>query len=221
MVKKYRNYRKLLNQQIVMYDGTGDFDIPFVPAYHGDLPDGDKWIRFNQINQCKDPENTGVHFWLDDYIFERIWTYPQRYMEALKKFKCVAQPDFSMFRDFPKVLNMYNLFRNNWLANYWIDNGISVIPTPGWCDFESHEWSLETHEKGGIVAVSTVGFLFDDKDYEHFISGYNAMLQTLEPDLIVMHGTIPDDCGGNIIHIPSHTEKMHEGRENNGKWRRK
>lgn len=38
------------------------------------LPFGvDHLIGFNELLTCKHPENAGVHFFLDDYQFERFW----------------------------------------------------------------------------------------------------------------------------------------------------
>ena len=138
-----------------MFDGTGEYDIPKVPAYHGDLPE--EWISFNFALKCKDPQNTGVHFFLDDYQFERVWHDPRKYVDMLRRFKAVAQTDFSLYRDFPKALQIYNLFRNCWLANYWIDRGVNVIPSPSWSDIDSHSYSFPCYEPGGIFMISTVG----------------------------------------------------------------
>ena len=104
MIKQYRNFRNLLNQQIVMYEGSGEFDIPIVPAYHGDIPD--KWIGFNYAMQCKHPENTGVHFFLDDYQFERMWNDPNTNIEYLKKFQCALTPDWSLYMDMPMAMKI-------------------------------------------------------------------------------------------------------------------
>lgn len=41
------------------------------------LPFGvDHLIGFNELLTCKHPENAGVHFFLDDYQFERFWRMP-------------------------------------------------------------------------------------------------------------------------------------------------
>lgn len=46
------------------------------------LPFGvDHLIGFNELLTCKHPENAGVHFFLDDYQFERFWRQPQRYLQ--------------------------------------------------------------------------------------------------------------------------------------------
>lgn len=42
------------------------------------LPFGvDHLIGFNEVITCKHPENAGVHFFLDDYQFERFWRQPR------------------------------------------------------------------------------------------------------------------------------------------------
>lgn len=44
-----------------------------------ELPFGvDHLIGFNELLTCKHPESAGVHFFLDDYQFERFWRQPQR-----------------------------------------------------------------------------------------------------------------------------------------------
>ena len=59
------------------------------------LPFGvDHLIGFNELLTCKRPENAGVHFFLDDYQFERFWRQPQRYLNALAKFPLVLGPTF-------------------------------------------------------------------------------------------------------------------------------
>ena len=42
-----------------------------------ELPFGvDHLIGFNELLTCKHPESAGVHFFLDDYQFERFWRMP-------------------------------------------------------------------------------------------------------------------------------------------------
>lgn len=68
------------------------------------LPFGvDHLIGFNELLTCRHPENAGVHFFLDDYQFERFWRQPQRYLDALAKCPLVLGPDFSLYTDFPRA----------------------------------------------------------------------------------------------------------------------
>lgn len=81
------------------------------------LPFGvDHLIGFNELLTCRHPENAGVHFFLDDYQFERFWRQPQRYLSALAQFPLVIGPDFSLYTDFPEPLQRWNHYRNQLLT---------------------------------------------------------------------------------------------------------
>ncbi|WP_288894874.1 DUF4417 domain-containing protein [uncultured Megasphaera sp.] len=44
-------------------------------------------MKYIYIGECT---QTGVHFFLDDYQFERIWNRPTVYVKQLSKFALVA-----------------------------------------------------------------------------------------------------------------------------------
>lgn len=90
-----------------------------------------------------------MHFFLDDCQFNRCWNNPDRYVEILKRFKCVLSSDFSLFTDFPKALQIYNHYRKHWLGAYWQMHGIEVIPTLCWSDEESFAWCFDGEPVGG------------------------------------------------------------------------
>lgn len=54
------------------YTDKGAFDIPrLAPFIMSKIPK--KWIGFNEVNSFKgDRSLTGVHFFIDDYQFERV-----------------------------------------------------------------------------------------------------------------------------------------------------
>ena len=59
-----------------------------------------------------------VHFFHYDYKFEDIWTAPEKRVEALKKYRAVLSPDFSMYLEMHPVMQLYNTFRNRWVGAY-------------------------------------------------------------------------------------------------------
>ena len=68
-------------------------------------PEGvDTMVRFKDALSCDFREAQGLHFYSDDYQFERIWTKPEVYLELLEQFAFVVEPDFSMYLDFPEPL---------------------------------------------------------------------------------------------------------------------
>ena len=75
-----------------------------------ELPFGvDHLIGFNELLTCKHPESAGVHFFLDDYQFERFWRQPQRYLAALYGLHHSRHLHFK-FRAAQKIMAQLSLF---------------------------------------------------------------------------------------------------------------
>lgn len=208
MYKAQRNYE---NIQKAIYEGVGEYQIPYIsPTEFSEC----ELIGFNYVSGCKDRENKGVHFFLDDYQFIRLWNSIDKYIPVLKQFKYVLTPDFSLFTDFPKALQIYNHYRKHWIGAYMQENGINVIPTIGWSTEESFDWCFDGEPVGGSVAVSSVGCMKNKQAKEIFIKGYNEMIKRLEPETIIFYGDIPTECRGNIIKIKAFSEKFKEAKCN-------
>lgn len=205
MYKAQRNYENL---QKAMFPGVGDYGIPaLLPEYSCDV---ENWISFNYVRGCENPEEHGVHFFVDDYQFDRVWKNPDAYLDKLSRFQAVCTPDFSPYADFPKAIQLYNHYRKHWLGAYWQSHGIKVIPTITWSDPSTLEWCFDGEPVGSVVAMSSVG-MFKTAEYkEWLLVGYKAMMRKLHPIRIIWKGIIPDelDDDRDIIHqIPSFTDK--------------
>lgn len=83
-------------------------------------PEGiDTMVRFKDALSCEFREAQGLHFYSDDYQFERVWTKPEVYLELLQQFAFVVETDFSMYLDFPEPLQKWNHYRNQLLGAWW------------------------------------------------------------------------------------------------------
>ena len=149
----------------------------------------------------------GVHFFIHDYQFERVWNRPDRYTDVLSKFAYVRSPDFSCYGDTPKAVNIFNTYRKNWCARYWQEFGIKVIPTITWSDKRDLEYCMCGIPKHSTIAVSTMGYgrwANWDELYKH----WNYMLDTLEPDVILLYGKdLRSTLKGNIVFKPYNSTK--------------
>lgn len=203
----YRQQRDYENLQKAMFDGAGLYDIPILTP---DNPVVDNWIGFNFAKGCEEPEVHGVHFFVDDYQFVRVWRQPDVYTPKLKAFQAVCTPDFSTYTDFPVAIQIYNHYRKHWMGAYWQSNGIRVIPTISWSYRESFEWCFDGEPEGGTVAVSSVGTGANQETRKLFLDGYREMMARLQPSRIIMYGNIPDECQGNIIPVRSFQQKWRD-----------
>lgn len=191
-----------------IFEGVGEYDIPEIKPTT--ITDSCEWIGFNYAKTCKEPENKGVHFFLDDYQFTRLWTNIDRYIPILQDFRYVMSPDFSTYTDFPKAIQLYNHYRKHWCAAYMQEAGIKVIPTISWSTSDSFEWCFDGEPKGGTVTVSSVGTQNGREKKRLFLEGYNAMVERLRPETIIFYGTVPEECLGNIVRIKAFQNKFKE-----------
>lgn len=203
----FENLGKWLPQE---NDGEGVFNIPMIKRE--EMPEAKAWMPFSEIKRTV-PDVTGIHFFIDDYRFERIWNQPERYLERLKKAACVCAPDFSMYTNTPLALNIYNHYRKHWLARYWQLNGIKVLPTICWTDEKSFAWCFDGEPKHATVAVSSVGTQKRKDEKAAFLQGYDAMMERLEPEKIIFFGKVPEECRGNIIPVEPFYRKFEMARE--------
>lgn len=204
---KYRTSRSYENLTKGIFPSCGQYGFPeILPTTSITVSE---WVPFNSFNTVRHPERKGLHFFLDDYQFERVWLYPEKYLLGLSRFSAVLSPDFSPYSDFPKAIQLYNHYRKHWLAAYWQSNGITVIPTITWSSPDTLEWAFDGEPVGGIVAISSVGMFDTDEHTAWLIDGYSQMIQALSPIMVLWKGTVPEQCQSSIIvKIPSHTDKF-------------
>lgn len=169
---------------------------------------GMRWLPFNIAVNRKIDSDTGIHMFLHDYQFERLWNTPNKYIPMLQKAGAVCTPDFSMYTDTPRALNLYNHYRKHWLGAFWQENGITVIPTICWSDDQSFEWCFDGEPENGVVAVSSIGVMKNSEARGRFIEGYKRMIDVLHPSEILFMGSVPEGCEGKIIKMERFTDSI-------------
>ena len=101
--------------------------------------------------------STGVHFFIEDYRAEAVWTRPVQSLDVLRDFSLVMSPDFSLYRDWPMAILIWNTYRSRWCAAWWQLHGLRVVPSVAWAGPHSYSFCFLGIPRGSIVAVSTVG----------------------------------------------------------------
>ncbi len=206
MTEENYNYRTsplfLRNQ----FKGSGEFNIPVIPKSDFSEEDLENLllIGFDRAKNDRKNLNRMVHFFLYDYKFEKIWQHPDDYVDKLKDYKGVLSPDFSMYLEMNRTLQLYNTFRNRWCGAYLASKGIKVIPTINWGNEDTFDFCFQGVPKGSIVAVSTYMVQehnnhADQKDF--FLKGYNEMLRRIQPAKIICYSQPFPEMEGEIIPV--------------------
>lgn len=163
----------------------GFYQIPIIEACDY-VPDD--LIGFNYVLST-DRRDCGVHFFLDDYQFERIWNAPQLYLPKLSEFQCVLTPDFSLYLDMPRAMKIWNVYRSRLIGQMLQDIGVKVIPTLQWAEKATYRFVFDGLRSGGTVAVSTVGVMRDPEALELWQNGMKEAMKRVKPKTILLYGT--------------------------------
>ena len=169
-----------------------------------------KPISFNNAIKEKNPKDSVCHFFIDDMAFERLWNNCDKYIDVLKNFKYVCSPDFSMYSDMPKAMQIWQIYRNRALAFYLSTYGINVIPTVSWGFKDSFDWCFDGLPQNSTLAVSTNG-CFSKIGKECYKLGFYEMCKRLNPyNIMVIGKEIKVDIDIPIIYLDSYGQQMTE-----------
>ena len=130
--------------------------------------------------------------------FFGVYNYPDKSFEKYAQYAFLLTPDFSLYADMPLWKQIENVAKNRWVGAYWQSRGLTVIPTIAWSTPRSFEFCFDGVEQNGIVAVGMIGC---KRNRLGFMRGYNAMLEKLHPETIIVLGTPFHEMQGNIIAV--------------------
>ena len=181
------------------FDAFGKWNMPIVKKCELDLA-GVNLIGYPDIktNDIDENKGRGIHFYIDDYKMEGLYYNPERSIHRIAQYKFVITPDYSLYRDMPKAVQLFNVFRSRWRGAFWQSKGITVIPNVSWGDSTTFEFCFDGIEEGSIVAVGTIGC---KRSKLAFMRGYNEMLKRIKPSAIICFGSPFDEMEGNITPI--------------------
>ena len=191
--------------------GIGKYDVPII---HPETVDVHRleWIPFNYAKTAKERAGKGIHFYVDDYQFVRLWNRPDDYIPLLQEFGAVCAPDFSLYNEMPLAMQIYNHYRKQWLGAYWQLHGIRVIPTLCWCGMDSFDWCLDGTPKHSIVSISSVGTQTNAHEKDCFAKQCRKAIELLQPSEILWYGKCPEEFDWNVTKIKPHQDSVKQRR---------
>lgn len=144
-------------------------------------------IGFNYAKTATN-KNVGVHFYIDDYQFERVWNRPEVYAEILQDFDCILTPDFSLYLDMPIAMKVWNIYRSRLIGQIMQDYGIKVIPTVSWAEEATFQFCFDGIEQGSVVSISTIGVKRNPYATAIWEAGVTEMIKRIKPKTILVYG---------------------------------
>lgn len=174
---------------------VGKYDMPLIKKQDIDLNKIDLWNYTKAKRNDDENKHKTIHFFTYDWLFENVFETPQLVMEKLSQYYAILSPEFSLYWDMPKALQIYSTFKNRWCGTFFQKHGMKVIPTVCSSGSESYDFCFDGIEQGSVVAVST----YCREEYkQEFMKSYNKMLEVIKPNGIVCYGTPFPEMKGNI-----------------------
>lgn len=131
-----------------------------------------------------------LHFFLDDYRFENVWSSPERLLPRVTAVGAALTPDFSIWRDMPRPAQLWNVYRSRWCGAYWQSHGVEVIPTACWATPDTFEFCFDGIPTGSTVAISSMGIRASEIDRSLFRQGVKELISRTQPQLILAYGRL-------------------------------
>ena len=190
---------------------AGVFEFPVIRPT-SQIPNG--VIAFSKAIACRDFDQW-VHFYEFDYQFERVWRNPMRYLAILGRYKGVILPDFSVYRDMPFVMQLWNIYRSRAIGAWLQANGVQVVANVRYGDRRTYRFCCDGLSRGGTIAMGTNGAI-SGEDERFFAEGLAVVLKRLAPESIVVYGSAPAHifdqyrkAGIHIVQFDSETSVAH------------
>lgn len=166
----------------------GFYQMPVIQA-ESHKPTG--LMGFNYALTSQD-HSKGIHFYVDDYQFERIWNDPHKYINVLRDFDCVLTPDFSLYMDMPMSMKIWNVFRSRLIGQMMQDEGLTVIPTVSWAEPETFAFCFDGLPEKSVLSISTVGVKQDPNAFEIWKAGTTELIKRKKPSALLVYGGAVD-----------------------------
>ncbi|MBR0225951.1 MAG: DUF4417 domain-containing protein [Thermoguttaceae bacterium] len=179
-------------------------------------------IPFSKLDKAETFEDAIATYEMDQK-FSDLLINPDSYIGVLKEHIFISL-DCSLYRNAPYSVQVANVYRNRAIGSYYQRKGIYVIPQIRWGNELTYTTGVFPEkiaflgvEKNSIVAIGTYGCSQTRDDKYHLKTGLEAMLETLEPVVVLVYGAMPKSVFKDFlnttefVHYPDWTTNTHKG----------
>ena len=175
----------------------GKFEIPHIEGPDKIIiPEGMVPFSVRERNQDK---NDFICFYENDINFREILTDTEEYVDEIKQYPGIITPDCSLYLDAPLCVQIADIYLNRAVGCYLQKQGIYVIPNIRWgdertytSDFLGEKVAFQGVDKHSVISIGTYGQIKSAESKRYFREGLEAMLDELEPKVVLVYGSMPD-----------------------------
>lgn len=148
------------------------------------------------------------HFYTDDSRLMPFLASPYQMADTIAKFPVVTGIDISLKPEMPLPMQLQASFCNKLITAFWQHRGMTVVQNVVWGSEFSYDFCFEGYAKHAMVAVNSTGVGRDKRSGYLWDKGYEAMLEYLQPSLIIRYGAKrPDERTDISIYFENDNKK--------------
>ena len=189
--------------ETAFFDGV--FEIPCLEKPNKIIiPSG--MIPFSKRKRSHD-HSEFIVFYEHDIHFAEILREPGKFEQEISLFQGLVTLDNSVYVDSPLTVQIANVYRSRAIGYYFQHRGFNVIPNVRWGDERSYTCCVFPEKfaflgipKNSIVSIGTYGCCQTAEEKYHLRHGLIAMLDELEPEIVLVYGSMPEKVFGDLIH---------------------
>jgi len=158
------------------------------------------WGRFGSGGQFD-----ARHCFVDDWRLEHLW---RRHGQGLAKAICIGTltaPDFTIETHYPLEIALYQVYRSNLLALYWMHYGVTVVPVLQWGLEPTFHMSSRYIGPRSVVAVRGPGKGTDEA--KRWQAGAEYMQAHINPSLVLHFGRPVTGVWKDALYLPLRKSK--------------
>jgi hypothetical protein len=155
-------------------------------------------------------------FYVDDSRFDCLWDEPEIYVAKLINLgiRMAIAPNYSIWSDSPRAVQLWAVYRARWVARYFQEAGIAVIPDLNWSDDQSFDYCLLGVPKNPRSAAVQIQTVRSTREMKACISGLKRCVSEVAPEkLLIYGGPIADEIieaaalDVSVVRVQSRTAK--------------
>ncbi len=162
-------------------------------------------VPFTERNRVNDGKAM-IGFNEMDVKFSQVLAAPETFIDDFRRFSGIISPDCSLYRDAPLSVQITNVYRNRAIGSYYQRKGIYVVPQIRWGSEATYTTDVLPEKVAflgvmphSIVAIGTYGCIQSKEDKYFFHAGLDAMMQALDPTIVLVYGPMPRSIFGEYL----------------------
>lgn len=149
-----------------------------------------------------------LEFFEKDFDFAEVLISPEGFIDEIKAFPAAVTLDCSQYRDAPFMAQLTNIYRSRAVGSYHQRQGANIYPFARWGDERTYTTAVLPEKvaftglpKHSVTVVSSYGCYQTAEDKFHFHSGLYSLIDELEPEVLLLHGSLAPDVAEKVSRL--------------------